>query len=63
MSLPMTAVGPLKVETKPILIGSFCAMAGWMIAGTAASAIAAPAASKILFFMSQSPPREMLTPC
>ena len=28
MSLPITATGPLKVETKPILTGFCCAAAG-----------------------------------
>ncbi len=41
MLLPITAVGPLKVDTKPILMDFCCAAAG-----TAASIKAAPAASK-----------------
>src|SRR5690349_13032050 len=49
MLLPMTAVGPLKVETKPILT-DFC----WAAAGATASIKAAPAASKaVRIFSSQ----------
>ena len=43
MSLPITAVGPLKVETKPILM-VFC----WAAAGPAASAKAPLAAKSML---------------
>src|ERR1700680_4377565 len=49
MSLPITAVGPLKVSMKPIFTG-FCAMAG-----PAASARAATAASDA-FFIGSIPP-------
>src|ERR1700674_4706615 len=49
MSLPITAVGPLKVSTNPILT-EFCAMAG-----PAANARAATAASDA-FFIGSIPP-------
>src|SRR5262245_53011327 len=44
MSLPMTAVGPLKVLTKPIFTDL-----PWAMAGPAANARTAPAAIDILF--------------
>src|SRR5262245_16680529 len=44
MSLPITAVGPLKVLTKPIFTDL-----PWAMAGPAASARTAPAAIDILF--------------
>jgi hypothetical protein len=47
MSLPMTAVGPLKVETKPILIES-PANAGF----ASASAVAPASQNAVLIFVS-----------
>src|SRR6266571_6737091 len=48
MSFPITAVGPLKVLTKPILTGL------WARAGPAASAITAPSATDIAFIFHSS---------
>src|SRR5579872_5357859 len=55
MSLPITAVGPLNVETNPILIVS-AAAAGW------ASAKAATPASQNAVFIGVPPPRSSLSP-
>ena len=56
MSLPITAVGPLNVLTKPILTDLL-----WAMAGPAPSASAAPAASSSLF-MSVLPCPRLLCP-
>src|SRR4051794_35443429 len=48
MSLPITAVGPLKVETKPILMVSAAK------AGCASASAVAPASQNAVFMMSPS---------
>ena len=50
MSLPMTAVGPLNVLTKPILTDLL-----WANAGTVPSASAAVVASSSLFMVVSLP--------